>query len=119
MIVNSSENANSLNSIKDMLAGLPQFQQGKEAYSLHLSMAQECMTIFQQRKLADIASVEQVSLPARCRRGVNATQWNCLMPTGTCVWAYIFSLSLQALMKITGNRRTSLIKSFVCLMTQV
>lgn len=43
-----------------MLAGLPQFQEGKEAYSLHLSMAQDCMNIFQQRKLADVASVEQV-----------------------------------------------------------
>ncbi|KAI9870642.1 MAG: vacuolar sorting protein VPS33/slp1 [Pleopsidium flavum] len=55
----SSENADSLNSIKDMLAGLPQFQKGKEAYSLHLSMAEDCMNIFQQRKLADVASVEQ------------------------------------------------------------
>lgn len=55
-----SDNANSLNAIKDMLAGLPQFQEMKEAYSLHLSMAQECMNIFQKRKLPDIASVEQV-----------------------------------------------------------
>jgi hypothetical protein len=43
-----------------MLAGLPQFQELKEAYSLHLSMAQECMNIFQSHKLADLASVEQV-----------------------------------------------------------
>ena len=43
-----------------MLAGLPQFQELKEAYSLHLTMAQECMNVFQARKLADIASVEQV-----------------------------------------------------------
>ncbi len=43
-----------------MLAGLPQFQELKEAYSLHLSMAQECMNIFQNRKLMDLASVEQV-----------------------------------------------------------
>lgn len=42
-----------------MLAGLPQFQELKEAYSLHLTMAQECMNIFQQHKLPDIASVEQ------------------------------------------------------------
>ncbi|KAI9815370.1 MAG: vacuolar sorting protein VPS33/slp1 [Thelocarpon impressellum] len=52
-------NATSLNAIKDMLAGLPQFQELKEAYSLHLSMAQECMNIFQHRKLPDLASVEQ------------------------------------------------------------
>ena len=56
---NSEGNATSLNAIKDMLAGLPQFQELKEAYSLHLSMAQECMNIFQHRKLPDIASVEQ------------------------------------------------------------
>lgn len=55
-----SDNANSLNAIKDMLAGLPQFQEMKEAYSLHLSMAQECMNIFQRHKLPDLASVEQV-----------------------------------------------------------
>jgi len=50
-----------LNAIKDMLAGLPQFQELKEAYSLHLNMAQECMNIFQKHKLPDLASVEQVS----------------------------------------------------------
>ncbi|KAF2148950.1 Sec1-like protein [Myriangium duriaei CBS 260.36] len=55
-----SDNANSLNAIKDMLAGLPQFQEMKEAYSLHLSMAQECMNIFQKQKLPDVASVEQI-----------------------------------------------------------
>jgi syntaxin-binding protein 1 len=56
---NSEADATSLNAIKDMLAGLPQFQELKEAYSLHLNMAQECMNIFQHRKLPDIASVEQ------------------------------------------------------------
>ena len=55
-----SENANSLNAIKDMMAGLPQFQEMKEAYSLHLSMAQESMNIFQHQKLPDVASVEQI-----------------------------------------------------------
>ncbi|RDW69723.1 Sec1-like protein [Coleophoma cylindrospora] len=56
---NSEGDATSLNAIKDMLAGLPQFQEMKEAYSLHLNMAQECMNIFQRNKLPDIASVEQ------------------------------------------------------------
>ncbi|MCJ1257800.1 vacuolar sorting protein VPS33/slp1 [Lignoscripta atroalba] len=55
----SGDNANSLNNIKDMLAGLPQFQKGKEAYSLHLNMAQEAMNLFQKCRLPDIASVEQ------------------------------------------------------------
>ncbi|KAL9601078.1 MAG: hypothetical protein Q9219_002788 [cf. Caloplaca sp. 3 TL-2023] len=48
-----------INSIKDMLAGLPKFQEDKEAYALHLSMTQDAMTVFQERRLADIASVEQ------------------------------------------------------------
>lgn len=54
--------ASSLNTIKDMLAGLPQFQEMKEAYALHLSMAQESMNRFQKYKLPDLASVEQVRL---------------------------------------------------------
>ncbi|KAM3080498.1 syntaxin binding protein 1 [Clarireedia jacksonii] len=49
----------SINQIKDMLAGLPQFQEMKEAYSLHLNMAQECMNIFQQRELPNVALAEQ------------------------------------------------------------
>lgn len=53
-----SQKAN-LNTIKDMLAGLPQFQTMKEAYSLHLTMAQKCMDAFQEHKLSDVASVEQ------------------------------------------------------------
>jgi syntaxin-binding protein 1 len=52
-----------LSDIKDMLVGLPQFQETKEAYSLNLTMAQECMTEFQSRKLSDIAGLEQVSWP--------------------------------------------------------
>ena len=57
----TDQNADTTNlgAIRDMLAGLPQFQEMKEAYSLHLTMAQECMTIFQNHKLMDIASVEQ------------------------------------------------------------
>ena len=54
-----SDNPSSLNNIKDMLAGLPQYQEGKDAFSLHLNMASDAMSIFQKRKLADLASVEQ------------------------------------------------------------
>lgn len=60
MSISSDEQPSSINNIKDMLAGLPQFQEGKEAYSLHLSMAQEAINVFQKRRLQDIASVEQV-----------------------------------------------------------
>ncbi|KAJ1333412.1 syntaxin-binding protein 1 [Microdochium nivale] len=54
-----SNNATSLNAIKDMMAGLPQFQEMKEWYSLHLSMAQESMNIFQNHKLNEMSPVEQ------------------------------------------------------------
>lgn len=60
----STQGMSGLNQIKDMIAGLPQFQEMKEAYSLHLTMAQKCMEIFQHHKLPDLASVEQVSHPS-------------------------------------------------------
>ncbi|KAG9254275.1 Sec1-like protein [Emericellopsis atlantica] len=56
---NENADTTNLNAIRDMLAGLPQFQEMKEAYSLHLTMAQECMNIFQHQKLPDVASSEQ------------------------------------------------------------
>ncbi|CAK7221152.1 hypothetical protein SCUCBS95973_004399 [Sporothrix curviconia] len=56
---NDKGDATSLNAIRDMLAGLPQFQEMKEAYSLHLTMAQDCMNRFQNNKLPDVASAEQ------------------------------------------------------------
>ncbi|KAE8376896.1 Sec1-like protein [Aspergillus bertholletiae] len=48
-----------VNTIKDMLAGLTEFQQGRDAYTLHLNMAQECMRHFQEHKLLEVSSVEQ------------------------------------------------------------
>ncbi|KAN0067471.1 Sec1-like protein [Elaphomyces granulatus] len=48
-----------VDTIKDMLAGLSDFQEGKNAYTLHLNMAHECMSYFQKRKLLEISSVEQ------------------------------------------------------------
>ena len=49
----------SVNTIKDMLAGLPQYQEGKEAFGLHLDMAEKCVNKFQETKLLDVGSVEQ------------------------------------------------------------
>ncbi|KAK5938534.1 syntaxin binding protein 1 [Knufia obscura] len=49
----------SVNTIKDMMAGLPEFQEGKEAFALHIDMAEKCAKIFQERKLIDISSTEQ------------------------------------------------------------
>lgn len=49
----------SVNTIKDMMAGLPQFQEGKEAFALHIDMAEKCARMFQERKLLDVTSTEQ------------------------------------------------------------
>ena len=77
------EGAATLNDMKDMLASLPQYQEQREKvrrpnacgpyivqianpkrsqFSLHLSMAQECMDIFERDKLPVVATVEQVCL---------------------------------------------------------
>ncbi|KAF8317774.1 Sec1-like snare protein [Cantharellus anzutake] len=53
------EGATTLNDMKDMLASLPQYQEMREKFSLHLTMAQECMDIFEKRDLKKIANVEQ------------------------------------------------------------
>lgn len=48
-----------MHAIKDMMASLPQFQEEKEIYALHLNMAQECMAFFEKKKLMDVGLVEQ------------------------------------------------------------
>ncbi|KAI0306079.1 Sec1-like snare protein [Multifurca ochricompacta] len=53
------EGAATLNDMKDMLASLPQYQEQREKFSLHLSMAQDCMDIFERDKLPVVATVEQ------------------------------------------------------------
>ncbi|TFY68838.1 hypothetical protein EVJ58_g779 [Rhodofomes roseus] len=55
------DGAASLNDMKDMLANLPQYQEQREKFSLHLNMAQECMGIFERDKLPNVATVEQNS----------------------------------------------------------
>ncbi|CAG8616827.1 1613_t:CDS:10, partial [Gigaspora rosea] len=55
----SLDKAANLNDIKKMLATLPQFQTMKEKYSVHLNIAQECMSVFDKEKLAEVATVEQ------------------------------------------------------------
>ncbi|KAH9000092.1 Sec1-like protein [Lactarius akahatsu] len=61
------EGAATLNDMKDMLANLPQYQEQREKFSLHLSMAQECMDIFERDKLPVVATVEQ-----NCSTGLTA-----------------------------------------------
>ncbi|KZT51928.1 Sec1-like protein [Calocera cornea HHB12733] len=59
--------ATSLNDMKDMLASLPQYQEQREKFSTHLNIAQECMALFERKKLPLTANVEQC-----CATGVNA-----------------------------------------------
>ncbi|KAJ5629867.1 hypothetical protein N7528_003524 [Penicillium herquei] len=49
----------SVNTIKDMLGGLTEFTEGKDSYTLHLNMAEECMKFFQKNKLLEASSIEQ------------------------------------------------------------
>lgn len=76
-----------------MIAGLSEFTEGKNAYTLHLNMAQECMRLFQERKLVEVASVEQVQVHPLLFEHFN----NCLRRL-TCS-----SHFPQVWTKITGN----------------
>lgn len=49
----------SVNTIKDMMAGLPGFQKEKEAFALHIDMAEKCAKLFSERKIIDISATEQ------------------------------------------------------------
>ena len=60
-MANDSGGQGNVNDLKDMLASLPQFQTQREQFSLHLDMAQECMGLFEKKKLNLAAGVEQVS----------------------------------------------------------
>ncbi|THH29778.1 hypothetical protein EUX98_g4412 [Antrodiella citrinella] len=61
------DGAASLSDMKDMLASLPQYQEQRERFSLHLNMAQECMAQFEKDKLPTIGNVEQ-----SCATGLTA-----------------------------------------------
>lgn len=58
----SESGTTNVNDIKDMLAGMGQFQEEKEAFTLNLTMAQDCMDEFAQHKLLDLAELEQVKI---------------------------------------------------------
>ncbi|KAG0168834.1 vacuolar sorting protein VPS33/slp1 [Apophysomyces sp. BC1015] len=53
------DSAKSLKDMKDMLSNLPQFQDMKAKYSAHLSIAQECMSMFERQKLNSVGNLEQ------------------------------------------------------------
>ncbi|ROT41835.1 Sec1 family superfamily protein [Sodiomyces alkalinus F11] len=50
---------NSVNSLREMMGGLKEFGEMKAAYSLHMSMAQDAMNLFERHKLSDVALAEQ------------------------------------------------------------
>jgi syntaxin-binding protein 1 len=56
----SREKATSLNDMRDMLASLPQFQEMRDQFSLHLNVAEKCMEMFEQQKLLEVGLIEQV-----------------------------------------------------------
>lgn len=57
----------SVSDLQDMVAGLPMFAEMKERFSLHLSMAGQCMDLLQKSNLMDVANIEQT-----CVTGVTA-----------------------------------------------
>lgn len=62
------------------MASLPQYQGQKDMYSLHLTMAQECMGIFEKKNLPDVALLEQVGNTFRL-----ISYSSCLIKTGSTV----------------------------------
>ncbi|KAH6668638.1 Sec1 family protein [Plectosphaerella plurivora] len=49
----------SVSQLREMMGGMRDFMEMKQAYSLHLSMAGDAMQLFQSRNLPDVGSVEQ------------------------------------------------------------
>ncbi|KAI9092656.1 Sec1-like protein [Phlyctochytrium arcticum] len=49
----------SLKHMKDTLGSLPQFQEMKAKFSVHINICQECKSLFEKRQLDMIAAVEQ------------------------------------------------------------
>ncbi|KAF9915816.1 vacuolar sorting protein VPS33/slp1 [Lobosporangium transversale] len=50
---------NQLDAIREQMAKLPQFQENKEKYSVHLSIVNECLEFIKHNKLVDISGLEQ------------------------------------------------------------
>jgi syntaxin-binding protein 1 len=45
--------------MKETISALPQFQEMKQKYSIHINVCQECKTLFEKRKLDAVAAFEQ------------------------------------------------------------
>ncbi|KAJ3027855.1 UNVERIFIED_CONTAM: vacuolar sorting protein VPS33/slp1 [Siphonaria sp. JEL0065] len=61
-ILNSDPSRRGLDNLaemKDTITSLPQFQEMKAKYSVHINICQECKSIFERRRLDAVAAVEQ------------------------------------------------------------
>lgn len=61
------EKTTNLNTIRNMLAGMDSYAQGKDKYSLYINMAQDCMSKFEKSNLPAVGQVEQ-----NCSTGVTS-----------------------------------------------
>ncbi|KAJ3216032.1 vacuolar sorting protein VPS33/slp1 [Dinochytrium kinnereticum] len=55
----SLEGIQNLNQLKDTLTSLPEFQDMKSKFSVHINICQECKSLFERRRLDSLAAVEQ------------------------------------------------------------
>lgn len=90
--------------MKDMLASLPQLRDAKDKLSLHLTMAEKCMALFEKKKLPLSASVEQV-------RSVFL-----LSCDGTVLTRDEGSVALRELLQRERHQRLLLRRWYLCLM---
>ncbi|KAG5518740.1 hypothetical protein PMAC_002709 [Pneumocystis sp. 'macacae'] len=60
--------ATTVNDMKNMLYNLSGFKEKKSKYSLHISMAHECMKVFEDHKLSVVGIIEQ-----NCATGLTST----------------------------------------------
>ncbi|BFZ56686.1 hypothetical protein PYCC9005_003734 [Savitreella phatthalungensis] len=60
-----------LNTIRNMLAGMDSYASGKDKYSLYITMAQECMQLFESRQMPLTGIIEQNCATGRTAEGKN------------------------------------------------
>ncbi|OZJ04364.1 hypothetical protein BZG36_03206 [Bifiguratus adelaidae] len=58
-IAKTGDSLKDLNAMKDVVARLPQYQEMKAKYGVHLDIAQKCIDIFTQQELRSIVELEQ------------------------------------------------------------
>ncbi|KAF8926203.1 vacuolar sorting protein VPS33/slp1 [Dissophora ornata] len=57
--MSKSNAGNQLDAIREQMAKLPQFQENKEKFSVHLSIVNECLEFIKHNRLVDISRLEQ------------------------------------------------------------